>query len=69
MIGALPSCNAVAGRHIEKAVAQEALKVRVERRMAAIMAADVVAYSRLMGADEESTLASLHFSYSPPRPR
>jgi len=32
---------------------------RVERRLAAIMAADVVGYSRLMGADEEGTLASL----------
>jgi len=34
-------------------------KERVERRLAAIMAADVVGYSRLMGADEEDTLASL----------
>ena len=32
---------------------------RVERRLAAIMAADVVGYSRLMNADEEGTLASL----------
>jgi adenylate cyclase len=30
---------------------------RVERRLAAIMAADVAAYSRLMGEDEEGTLA------------
>jgi adenylate cyclase len=29
---------------------------RVERRLAAIMAADVVGYSRLMGADEEGGL-------------
>jgi adenylate cyclase len=49
----------LAGRHIENAVTQEALRVRVERRMAAIMAADVVSYSRLMGADEEGTLARL----------
>jgi adenylate cyclase len=28
---------------------------RVERRLAAILAADVVGYSRLMGADEEGT--------------
>ena len=28
---------------------------RVERRLAAILAADVAAYSRLMGADEEGT--------------
>ncbi len=31
----------------------------VERRLAAILAADVVAYSRLMGADEEGTLEQL----------
>ncbi len=33
---------------------------RVERRLAAILAADVVGYSRLMGADEEGTLARLN---------
>jgi len=32
---------------------------RVERRLAAILALDVVGYSRLMGADEEGTLAAL----------
>ena len=32
---------------------------RVQRRMAAILAADVVGYSRLMGADETGTLALL----------
>src|ERR1700746_148649 len=32
---------------------------RVERRLAAILAADVANYSRLMGADEEGTLAQL----------
>jgi adenylate cyclase len=32
---------------------------RVERRLAAILAADVVGYSRLMGVDEEGTLARL----------
>ena len=32
---------------------------RVQRRMAAILAADVVGYSRLMGKDEEATLAAL----------
>jgi len=32
---------------------------RVKRRLAAILAADVAAYSRLMGADEEGTLARL----------
>jgi adenylate cyclase len=32
-------------------------KTRVERRLAAILAADVAGYSRLIGADEEGTLA------------
>src|ERR1700740_1740949 len=32
---------------------------RVERKLAAILAADVVGYSRLMGDDEEGTLARL----------
>jgi adenylate cyclase len=31
----------------------------VERRLAAILATDVAGYSRLMGADEEGTLARL----------
>ena len=32
---------------------------RVQRRLAAILAADVAGYSRLMGEDEEATLATL----------
>ena len=32
---------------------------RVQRRLAAILAADVVGYSRPMGEDEEGTLAAL----------
>jgi TolB-like protein/class 3 adenylate cyclase len=32
---------------------------RIERKLAAVLAADVAGYSRLMGADEESTLARL----------
>jgi adenylate cyclase len=32
----------------------------VERRLAAVLAADVVGYSRLMGEDEEATLAVLN---------
>lgn len=32
---------------------------RVERRLAAVLAADVAGYSRLMGSDEEGTLARL----------
>jgi adenylate cyclase len=32
----------------------------VKRRLAAVLAADVVGYSRLMAADEEGTLARLN---------
>src|SRR3984893_8189751 len=32
---------------------------RIERRLAAILAADVAGYSQLMGADEEGTLTQL----------
>ncbi len=32
---------------------------RVQRRLVAILAADVAGYSRLMGGDEEGTLATL----------
>jgi adenylate cyclase len=32
---------------------------QVQRRLAAVLAADVAGYSRLMGADEEGTLARL----------
>src|SRR6516225_3106661 len=41
-------------------LAGEMSGARVERRLAAILAADVAGYSRLMGADEEGTLAALH---------
>src|SRR5690349_24360391 len=34
-------------------------EARVERRLAAILAADVAGYSRLIGNDEEGTLAAL----------
>jgi adenylate cyclase len=33
---------------------------RTERRLAAILAADVAGYSRLMGADEAGTAQTLH---------
>jgi adenylate cyclase len=37
-------------------------EARVERRSAAILAADIAGYSRLMGVDEEGTLAALKAS-------
>ena len=45
-------------------------KQRVQRRLAAILAADVVGYSRLIAADEEGTrarLRSLHAELIDPR--
>ena len=33
--------------------------MRVQRRLAAILAADIVGYSRLMSEDEETTLTQL----------
>src|SRR5438046_2683687 len=39
-------------------------KERVQRRLAAILAADVVGYSRLMGADEAGTMAALRGIWS-----
>src|SRR6185312_2312471 len=39
--------------------AREMSEARVERRLAAILAVDVAGYSRLMGEDEEGTLAAL----------
>jgi adenylate cyclase len=41
------------------AVAGDAMKQPVQRRLAAIHAADLAGYSRLMGLDEEGTLAAL----------
>ena len=38
-------------------------EARVERRLAAILAADVAGYSRLMGIDEEGTLSTLKTYY------
>jgi class 3 adenylate cyclase len=38
---------------------REMIEGRVERRLAAILAVDVAGYSRLMGEDEEGTLAAL----------
>ena len=39
-------------------------KGRAERRLAAIMAVDVVGYLRLMGADEERLLAAVEVCHS-----
>ena len=38
---------------------QRMAEARPQRRLAAILAADVAGYSRLMGEDEEGTLAAL----------
>ena len=41
-------------------MAGEAPVAREQRKLAAILAADVVGYSRLIGRDESGTLARLH---------
>ena len=41
---------------------------RVERKLAAILAADVAGYSRLIGTDEEGTLARLKAHRKEPSP-
>jgi len=38
---------------------RSAATTQAERQLAAVVAADIVGYSRLMGADEEGTLARL----------
>src|SRR5438046_567227 len=50
-----PQPPGLPGRHREDGLSGE----RVERRLAAILAADVAGYSRLMGRDEAGTLARL----------
>jgi TolB-like protein/class 3 adenylate cyclase len=48
--------------HLDAGSSYEGITVttqRVERRLSAVLAADVVGYSRLMGVDEEGTLARL----------
>ena len=50
-----PQPPGLPGRHREDGLSAE----RVERRLAAILAADVAGYSRLMGRDEAGTLARL----------
>src|SRR5438105_3828141 len=49
------SCSVSYGLSGQRAMNAE----RIERRLAAILAADVAGYSRLMGADEEGTLMRL----------
>jgi adenylate cyclase len=51
------SCVVVCSREVSGRIALSS--ERVERRLTAILAADVAGYSRLMGADEEGTLAQL----------
>ena len=44
---------------MNRAFGEHVIGDRLERRLAAVLAADVAGYSRLMGADEEGTLARL----------
>src|SRR5262245_30656906 len=45
--------------HVSRSPSKPMAEDRVQRRLAAILAADVVGYSRLMGEDEAGTLAAL----------
>jgi adenylate cyclase len=49
----------MAAHESESRVSLNGVEVRPARRLAAILAADVVGYSRLMGVEEEGTLANL----------
>jgi adenylate cyclase len=53
-----PICRTIASRFGLQAMVQER-PVRVQRRLSAILAADVAGYSRLMHNDEEATHAEL----------
>ena len=53
---AIPLDSLVARAFYESAV-ENGLVAREQRKLAAILAADVVGYSRLMGRDESGTLA------------
>src|SRR5579862_3806339 len=52
-----PTINSA--RKLQCSKASLMTEARAERRLAAILAADVVGYSRLMGSDEEGTLGAL----------
>jgi len=49
----------MAAHESESRVSLNGVEIRPARRLAAILAADVVGYSRLMGVEEEGTLANL----------
>src|SRR4051794_10455875 len=53
------SLNGYNGGSISRSPGFVVSSERVERRLVAILAADVASYSRLMGRDEEGTLAQL----------
>ena len=49
-----------ASRGKKRAETDVAVTAHVERRLAAILAADIAGYSRLVGADEHGTLLQWH---------
>ena len=57
------ACHGVVSNYPRSELSAEAIgvpnEVSVERRLSAILAADVVEYSRLVGVDEAGTLARL----------
>jgi hypothetical protein len=63
----LPSCRSVVQPSQRSGAELLMTERRINRRLATILAADVVGYSRLMGADEAGTLAALK-QHRNPRP-
>src|ERR1700731_1251514 len=59
MLNARPAPLGIGSFPTREAPMEPTGPARVERRLAAILAADVAGYSRLMGEDEEGTLATL----------
>src|SRR5690349_717549 len=56
----VPFCQ----KHFAKGIMREMPKERAQRRLAAILAADVAGYSRLMGTDEVGTVLALREIWS-----
>src|SRR5258707_12383687 len=59
LTASLPVLIQIAAARPRRSAEEPVEREQVNRRMAAILAADVSGYSRLMGADEEGTLARL----------
>jgi class 3 adenylate cyclase len=59
LVMALPTCPSAFNNLVLLAEEMRMAEEQVDRRLAAILAADVVGYSRLMEANEERTMGAL----------